>query len=64
LFNYVDRTFERRDFYHAELGWRLVEAARLPNGELWDDLSAILVRRVGALEEVLRSDTGSTTVPT
>ena len=52
LFNYVAQTFERPDFIHADLSWRLVEAARLPNGELWDDLSAIIVRRE---DQILRS---------
>ena len=49
LFNYVDRTHERSDFFHPDVAWRLVESARLPNGELWDDLSAIVVRRLGDL---------------
>lgn len=50
LFNYVgDPVHERTDCFHADLGWRLVDAARLPNGELWDDLSAIVVRRLDAL---------------
>lgn len=50
LFNYAKRSKLRRDFFHHDLSWRLADAARLPNGELWDDLSAIIVRRVDALE--------------
>ncbi len=44
LFNYVENPTRR--VADPDAAWRLVEDARLPNGELWDDLTAIIVRRL------------------